>query len=71
MPSKILSISISQEDYDYLQEDGFLSPSKIFQTALNNIKESREGLAEQVKRLTVANSVLQRKLLEAQDARPV
>ncbi len=65
MTAKTLTISISQADFDYLKEDGLLSPSKIFQVALSNIRESRENLKDEVKRLRIANRVLQEKLLES------
>jgi len=51
--SKILSISISNEDKNYLDSDGLLSPSKIFQSALHNIKENRENLKDRIKQLEI------------------
>lgn len=51
--SKILSISVSNEDKVYLDNDKLLSPSKIFQVALHNIKENRENLKERIKQLEI------------------
>jgi hypothetical protein len=69
MASKTLTISVTQEDYDYLNEDGLLSPTSIFRVAMQQIRESRENLQEEIKRLRIANSVLQTKLLDAQDGK--
>ena len=66
MTAKILTISIPQEDMDYLNENPLLSPSKIFQVALNNLREQRKNFEAEIKQLRVANNVLQIKLLEAQ-----
>ena len=67
MTAKTLTISMSEEDFKYLQEDGLLSPSKIFQVALFQLRESRASLKEENNRLIHANRVLQAKLLEATD----
>jgi len=67
MTAKTLTISMSEADFKYLQEDDLLSPSKIFQVALNNIRESRANLQDELKRLRVANQVLQNKLLYTVD----
>ena len=69
MASKTLTISVTHEDYDYLNEDGLLSPTSIFRVAMQQIRESRENLQEEIKRLRIANSVLQTKLLDAQDGK--
>lgn len=69
MASKTLTISITQEDFDYLAQDGLLSPTSIFRVAMQQIRESRENLQEELKRLRIANKVLQDKLLEATDGK--
>jgi len=69
MVAKILTISIPQEDMEYLNDNPLLSPSKIFQVALNNLREQRKNFDEEIKRLQHANRVLQNKLLEATDGR--
>lgn len=65
MASKTLTISVPQADFDYLQEDGLLSPSKIFQVALKNIKESRSDVTKEVKKLRGVNRMIQDRLLIA------
>lgn len=65
MVAKTLTISISEEDKKYLDEDGLLSPSKIFQVALSNIRDNRENLTEQLKQKRLQCNVLQEKLLKA------
>ena len=67
MGAKTLTISMSEEDFKYLQEDGLLSASKIFQVALHNIKTNREQDVNMIKRLQNQNKVLQEKLFEAQE----
>jgi len=64
MAAKTLTISISQDDYDYLQEDSLLSPSKIFQVALANIKDNRKNFSDQVKKLQIANQRLEARIRE-------
>lgn len=49
--SQKITISVSNEDKEYLRNDGLLSPSKIFQVALHNIKENRENLKERIRQL--------------------
>lgn len=48
-----ITISISNEDKEYLNQDKLLSPSKIFQSALHNIKENRQNLRERIKQLEI------------------
>lgn len=67
MSRKIITISISEEDYNYIKDDGYLSPSKIFQIALNNIKENRMGLKEQNKVLESKIRAMQQRIFELQD----
>lgn len=67
MAAKTLTISVSEEDMKYLEEDGLLSPTSIFRVALENIRNSRLSLQDEIKRLRFANKVLQDKLLEATD----
>lgn len=64
MVAKTLTISMSQEDFDYLQEDTLLSPSKIFQVALEGIKNNRKNLNEQVKKLQIVNDRLYARIKE-------
>jgi hypothetical protein len=66
MGAKTLTISMSEEDFNYLREDGLLSASKIFQVALDNIKENRSSLKEQVEILQKKCQTLQYKLFEEQ-----
>ncbi len=66
MGHKILSISVSEEDFAYLKEDGYLKPSHIFRMALKNIRENRRQDIDTIKLLQNKNKILQEKLFEAQ-----
>ena len=55
MPAKTLTISLSEDDFNFLKKDDLLSPSKIFKVAMLNIKLSREGIQEE-------NQTLKRRL---------
>ena len=67
MTAKTLTISMSQEDYEYLKQDGLLSASKIFQVALANIKINREQDINQIRLLQNKCNILQTKVFELQD----
>lgn len=67
MTAKTLTISMSEEDYEYLKEDGLLSPSKIFQVALHNIKENRRSDIIQINLLRNKCKILQDKVFELED----
>lgn len=53
MASKTLTISVPEDIFEYLKEDALLSPSKIFQVAVQNIKDNRENLREELKKTVV------------------
>jgi len=65
MGAKTLTISISEEDFDYLKSDGLLSPSKIFQVALSNLKDNRANLQQELQRKRVQAEKLQQNLTKA------
>jgi len=67
MVAKTLTISMSEEDWEYIKEDGLLSPSKIFQVALHNIRENRKSDIIQINLLRNKCNVLQKKVFELQD----
>jgi len=67
MVAKTLTISIPAEDYEYLASDGLLSPSKIFQVALANIKENRKSFEEKYKRQEKVMFALQRRVFAAEE----
>jgi hypothetical protein len=67
MGAKTLTISMSEEDYDYLMKDDLLSPSKIFQVALNNIREQRKNFEQRIKILQIKCDRLQEELLKANE----
>jgi len=67
MTAKTLTISMSEEDYEYLKEDGLLSPSKIFQVALHNVRENRKQDINQIKVLQNKCKILQEKVFELED----
>lgn len=67
MVAKTLTISMSEEDYIYLGKDSMLSPSKIFQVALHNIRENRKNWDEQIKMLRMKCEVMQKKIFELND----
>ncbi len=63
--AKIISISLNKEDYEYLKQDELLSPSKIFQVALHNIKQNRQLFEERLKKSEQIRAMIQDKLLKA------
>ena len=67
MVAKTLTISMSEEDYEYLKEDGLLSPSKIFQVSLHNIRENRKSDIIQINLLRNKAKILQAKVFELED----
>jgi len=69
MASKIISISITEDDYNYLQQEDLLSASKIFQQALRNIREQRIGLKERIELLSRKCQTLQNKVFELEDGK--
>lgn len=67
MGAKTLTISINEEDWAYLQDNDLLSPSKIFRSAMFQIKEGRSSLKKENKLLWSKNKILQEKVFELQD----
>jgi len=67
MPAKTLTISVNEEDIAYLEKDVLLSPSRIFRTAMVQIRESREGLREQIRQFQKKCKILQEKVFELQE----
>jgi len=67
MTAKTLTISLNEEDWEYLQKDELLSPTAIFRSALHHIKEGRKGLEQLNKQLIAKNKALQDKVFELQD----
>jgi len=67
MVAKTLTISMSEEDYEYLKNDDLLRPSAIFQTALDNIREQRKNWDSEIKMLRAKCKVMQNKIFELQD----
>lgn len=62
---KTKNISISDEEEKFLVENPDLSPSKIFQSALHNIKESRKDYENRVIRIDKVRQELQKHLFIA------
>ncbi len=58
---------MTEENYDYLKKDDLLSPSKIFQVALANLRDNRRNDVNQIKVLQNKCNILQDKLFELQD----
>ena len=67
MGAKTLTISVTEEDLKYLNEDDLLSPSKIFRTALYNLKKNREQDVNTIIRLENKCKVMQDKIFDLQD----
>lgn len=67
MATKIISISVSEEDFNYVNDDSELSPTSIYRSALHKIKENRIGLKEMVNTLQKKCSVMQKRIFELQD----
>ena len=51
MSHKIISISVSEEDFSYLKQDNYLKPSHIFRIALKNIRENRRDDIDRIKQI--------------------
>jgi len=49
MGSKIISISLTDEDADFLDENKALKPSLMLREKIESVRESRKDLAGQVK----------------------
>lgn len=67
MAAKRLSISVSEEDFEYLEKDQLLSPSKIFQQSLRTIRENRLNLNDRIKVLLRKCDVMQTRIFELED----
>ena len=67
MASKIISVSIKPEDFEYLINDGGLSPSKILQSSIKQIRENRSGLKEQIQIWQTKCRVMQERILIQDD----
>jgi len=67
MTAKTLTISLNEEDWAYLDDDDLLSPSKIFRSAMFQIKEGRSSLQKENKLLHQKIKMMQEKIFDLQD----
>jgi len=67
MVTKILSISVSEEDFRYIKDDGILKPSSIFRKKVQEIRESRKQDLDTIKLFQTKCEVLTKKLFEEQE----
>ena len=58
---------MSEEDSEYLKNNPVLSASKIFQSALDTIRQNRKQTEEEIKVLNTRNEILTKKLTSANE----
>jgi len=71
MTAIIKNISITQEQEDFLIKHSHFSLSKMAQSKINEVMENQMGFEQEIKRLKVANQVLNDKLRECGDQNAV
>lgn len=64
---KIISISVTERDWDYVMEDDILKPSSIYRSAVESIRLHRQGDVDKIKQLQNQNKIIQKSLFEEQE----